>query len=98
MIAKETEAEILRLYSAEGWFPSTIASQVQLHYSTVKRVLKRAAGTVHTYALQQILEQRRRAKGLTPPVSLKFANKVDGISVVPKSLDIYDQLIKQGEE
>lgn len=41
MIKKETEAEILRLHSAEGWFPSTIASQLQLHYSTVKRVLNR---------------------------------------------------------
>ncbi len=41
MIEKEIEAEILRLHSAEGWRPSTIASQLRLHYSTVKRVLNR---------------------------------------------------------
>ena len=41
MIAKELEAEILRLHNAEGWAPSTIARQLQVHYSTVKRVLIR---------------------------------------------------------
>lgn len=41
MIERGTEAEILRLHKAEGWFPSTIASQLRLHYSTVKRVLNR---------------------------------------------------------
>lgn len=57
-----------------------------------------AAGSVHSYAIQQILEQRRHAKGLTPAVALKFASKVTGTSVVPKSLNIYDQLVKQEEE
>ncbi len=41
MIAKEIEAEILRLHHAEGWLPGTIATQLQLHYSTVRRVLDR---------------------------------------------------------
>ena len=41
MIAKEKEAEILRLHHGEGWPPSTIARQLQLHYATVKRVLIR---------------------------------------------------------
>ena len=57
-----------------------------------------AAGTVHSYAIEQILEQRRHAKGLAPPVFLKFASKVDSTSVVPKPLNIYDQLLKRGDE
>ena len=57
-----------------------------------------AAGTVHTFAIQQILEQRRYAKGLTAPVPLKFASKVNGMSVVPKPLSRYDQLLKQERE
>lgn len=40
-INKETEAEILRLYSAEGWRKNTIAKQFGLHHSTVDRVLSR---------------------------------------------------------
>ena len=40
-IAKDTEAEILRLYHAEGWRQGTIASQLQIHYATVARVLAR---------------------------------------------------------
>ena len=42
MIAKETEAEILRLYHAEKWRIGTIAEQLHVHYTTVQRVLNQA--------------------------------------------------------
>jgi transposase len=39
MIPAATEAEILRLYHAEKWRVGTIAAQLHLHHSTVRRVL-----------------------------------------------------------
>lgn len=59
-----------------------------------------ATGSLHSSFLQQILERRRRAKGMAPPVLLRFSNdkRIDELSVVPKSLDVYDQLLKQEEE
>ena len=38
---KETEAEVLRLFHAEGWRRNTIAKQLGLHHSAVNRVLAR---------------------------------------------------------
>ncbi len=38
---KETEAEVLRLFRAEGWRRNTIAKQLGLHHSAVARVLAR---------------------------------------------------------
>jgi transposase len=40
MIAKETEAEIVRLFHGERWPIGTIASQLGLHHTTVQRVLR----------------------------------------------------------
>jgi transposase len=40
-ITKETEAEIIRLFHAERWLPHTIARQLHIHHSTVKRALQR---------------------------------------------------------
>lgn len=40
MIAKETEAEVVRLYHGEQWPIGTIAAQLGLHYTTVQRVLQ----------------------------------------------------------
>jgi transposase len=40
MIAKETEAEILRLYHNEKWRIGTIATQLGVHHTTVQRVLR----------------------------------------------------------
>lgn len=40
-ITKEKEAEILRLFHAERWLPHTIARQLHIHHSTVKRALQR---------------------------------------------------------
>ncbi|XXX65754.1 hypothetical protein WME82_45815 [Sorangium sp. So ce128] len=42
MIAKEKEAEILRLYHGEKWPIGTIAAQLGLHHTTVQRVLGQA--------------------------------------------------------
>lgn len=40
MIPKDTEAEILRLYHAEGWPIGTIAREVGVHHGVVRRILK----------------------------------------------------------
>jgi transposase len=45
MISRELQAEILRLHHAEHWRIGTIARQLQVHYSVVRRVLT-AAGVV----------------------------------------------------
>jgi transposase len=42
MISPEREAEILRLHHAEKWPIGTIAAQLGLHHSTVRRVLSQA--------------------------------------------------------
>jgi len=42
MIGRDREAEILRLYHAEKWRVGTIATQLDLHHSTVRRVLAQA--------------------------------------------------------
>ena len=42
MIGRDREAEILRLYHAEKWCIGTIAAQLGLHHSTVRRVLAQA--------------------------------------------------------
>lgn len=42
MISKDVEARIQRLYHAERWRIGTIARQLGLHHSTVRRVLARA--------------------------------------------------------
>jgi len=41
VIAPQTEAEILRLYHAEGWTIGTIATQLGVHWGTVQRALWR---------------------------------------------------------
>lgn len=42
MIPPETQAAILRYYHAEGWKIGTIATQLGVHHTTVRRVLARA--------------------------------------------------------
>ncbi len=42
MIGRAIEAEILRLYHAEHWRVGTIATQLGVHHSTVRRVLAQA--------------------------------------------------------
>ena len=43
MISREIEAEILRLYHAEGWRVGTLARQLHVHRSVVRRVCHRPA-------------------------------------------------------
>jgi transposase len=50
LIAKEKEAEILRLYHAERWRVGTIASQLGLHHTTVQRVLQQAGSPAQVVA------------------------------------------------
>lgn len=59
-----------------------------------------ATGATHSSAVQQILEGRRKSRGLPPPVPLRFAKdrRIDELDVVPKSLSIYDNLLKGEEE
>ena len=42
VISRQLEAEILRLYHAEHWRVGTIATQLGVHHSTVRRVLTQA--------------------------------------------------------
>jgi transposase len=42
VIARETQAEIVRLYHAEKWKVGTIATQLGVHHTTVRRVLAQA--------------------------------------------------------
>ena len=42
MIPTELEDKILRLHHAEKWLPNTIAAQLDVHHSTVRRVLNKA--------------------------------------------------------
>ena len=39
MISAENKAKIRRLHHAEGWSPGTIARQLGLHHSTVRKSL-----------------------------------------------------------
>lgn len=52
MIPPETEAEILRLYHAEQWKVGTIAAQLGVHHTTVRRVLAQAAIPAGTLSLR----------------------------------------------
>jgi transposase len=42
MIARALQTEILRLHHSEGWPIGTIARQLRVHHSTVRRVLAQA--------------------------------------------------------
>jgi hypothetical protein len=57
-------------------------------------------GTVHSAALQNTLERRRAARGLPPPIALKFLKdrRIDEVTIVPKSLEAYDRLLKMEDE
>ena len=59
-----------------------------------------ATSSFHSSSIQRILEKRRQAKGMAPPVLLRFSNdkRIDELNVQTKSLDIYDQLLQQEEE
>jgi transposase len=46
MISRAVEAEILRVYHAEGWPIGTIARQLHVHHGTVRRVLWQSGVTV----------------------------------------------------
>jgi transposase len=61
MITKEKEAQILRLFHAEKWRIGTIASQLDVHHTTVQRVLSH-----HGVAHDQIVARPSMADTYIP--------------------------------
>jgi transposase len=56
-------------------------------------------GLIHSNAIQEILERRRGAKGLPPPVPMQFSQRaISELRVVPKNLDKYNNLINKKEK
>lgn len=66
--------------------------------SAIKEAL--AAGAVHASAVKQSLERRRSARGAKPPVKLHFESnqRANELIVSPKSLQLYDSLLKTTED
>ena len=73
MIAKETEADILRLFHAEKWLVGTIADQLGVHHTTVQRVLRQTGVAAKDLAprpsmadpfIPYIVEQLEKYSGL----------------------------------
>jgi len=56
MLPAEREAEVLRLFHAEHWKVGTIATQLCLHHSTVRRVLTQAGVVTGTTARPSIVD------------------------------------------
>jgi transposase len=57
MISRELEAQILRLHHAEHWPVGTLARQLKVHHSTVRRVLGQAGiPAAHQYARPSMVE------------------------------------------
>jgi transposase len=57
MISRELEGEILRLHHAEGWPVGTLARQLHVHHSTVRRVLGQAGiPAAHQYTRPLMVE------------------------------------------
>lgn len=61
MIPRALEAEILRLHDSEGWPVGTIATQLRVHHSTVRRVLAQAGVSVAQKTLRASLVEPYRA-------------------------------------
>jgi transposase len=58
------------------------------------------ADSPHAAAVEQVLEKRRSDRNLPPPVVLQFSvhEQINRMTVVPRSLDIYDSLLRQSEK
>lgn len=56
-ISKEQEAEIVRLYQIEKWRVGSIANQLHLHSSTVKRVLAQDGGMRDPVSRPRLIEE-----------------------------------------
>jgi len=61
MIARALAAEILRLHHAERWPIGTIATQLRVHHSSVRRVLMQAGVPVAAPAVRATLVDPYRA-------------------------------------
>ena len=78
--------ELLTLYGAQE-LEAAIAAALE-------------AQRTHVWAVKQALEQRRNKKGLQPPVRLRFESNqlANELTVLPKSLKLYDSLLRKTEE
>lgn len=59
-----------------------------------------AADSTHASAVKQAPERRRTARGASPPVRLQFEGnpRANDMTVSPRSLARYDNLLKSKEE
>jgi hypothetical protein len=60
-----------------------------------------ANGRIHSDAVRTVLEERRAAQGLEPPVRMRFLKdrRIKEVNVRPKSLQTYDRLLySEGNE
>jgi hypothetical protein len=65
--------------------------------AAINQVLE--ADSPHASSVEQVLEKRRSDRNLPPPVVLQFVGheQINRMTVVPRSLDIYDSLLRQRE-
>jgi len=65
----------------------------------VRRVIE-SESTPHVFAVRQVLEQRRRDKGLPPPIPVQLPDdpRIQNLVVKPQSLAGYDNLHNIGKE
>ena len=61
MIGPEIEAEILRLHHGEKWPVGTIASQLFLHFSVVRRVLEQDGNPSPTITRPSMIDPTSRS-------------------------------------
>jgi transposase len=73
MIAKEIEAEIVRLYHGERWPIGTIAGQLGLHHTTVQRVLR------HTGVEEKVVAPRPSMADPFVPFIVEQLEKYPGL-------------------
>jgi len=90
------EATALR-GSSLGWITKNLLQMLELYGpAELEAAIKEAlsCGSSHFSAVRQVLEQRRRNKGLTPPVQLSLPAHASGLSarIKPHSLASYDKL------
>ena len=75
-VDKETSTEILRLYHAEKWKIGTIARQLGLHHSTVRRVLRDAEDAAQDEQVGQHVDNIRRGELAPDPDGQALAGEL----------------------
>src|SRR3712207_2011855 len=85
MIGKDLRAEILRLYHAEKWRVGTIARQLGIHHTTVRRVITRES-------VPRVLTTRRRMVDPYVPFLQEVLQKYPRITATR----LYDMVTARG--